>query len=60
MDGLSAILASRQAAFATDHATLALGATMRQARAQAAALVQLVLQAPPLPDDVGTQVSYRA
>lgn len=46
---------------AAERMVLALGAAMRQAREQAAALVQLVAQAPAPPrDGTGRIVSYRA
>lgn len=61
MDGLATIMASSAATAAADRTTLVLGTAMRQAREQAAALVQLI-QSPPAPsaDGVGRHVSYRA
>lgn len=54
-------MASTAATAAADRTTLVLGTAMRQAREQAAALVQLI-QPPPAPsaDGVGRHVSYRA
>ncbi len=63
MDGVAAFTASANAAAAAERTTLVLGKVMRQARDQAAALVQLLEQPqapPPVRNGVGVHVNYRA